>query len=82
VRQVLCVTHQPQIAVYAARQLKVDKKRSGDTTRVQVECLDGQRRVDELAMMLRGEAASAHTRAEVAAMLQEAQCAAVSGRQK
>ena len=73
IRQVICVTHQPQIAAYAQRQLKVEKSREGSTTLVKVEELDGARRIDELAMMLRGSAASAHTRAEAAAMLKEAQ---------
>jgi len=72
VRQVLCVTHQPQIAAYAERQLKVEKTREGTMTTVGVENLEGERRVDELALMLRGSAASAHTRAEAAAMLMEA----------
>jgi DNA repair protein RecN (Recombination protein N) len=73
VRQVLCVTHQPQLAVYAQRQMKVEKQRSGSSTLVKVECVEGDKRIDELAMMLRGAGASAHTRAEAAAMLKEAQ---------
>ena len=73
VRQVLCVTHQPQLAAYAQKQLKVEKKRDGNITTVRVEALDGERRVEELAMMLRGSSASVHTRAEASAMLREAQ---------
>jgi DNA repair protein RecN (Recombination protein N) len=72
VRQVLCVTHQPQIAVYAQRQLKVEKSRSGGTTVISVEAVEGDKRIDELALMLRGGSASAHTRAEAVAMLKEA----------
>lgn len=72
VRQVLCVTHQPQIASFAGRQLKVEKARQDGGTVVTVECVEGERRVDELALMLRGADASAHTRAEAAAMLKEA----------
>jgi DNA repair protein RecN (Recombination protein N) len=73
VRQVLCVTHQPQIAAFAMRQLKVVKKQSGGSTSVRIENLEGERRVEELALMLRGSAASAHTRKEAEAMLREAE---------
>src|SRR5439155_13337466 len=40
VRQVLCVTHQPQLAVYAQRQMKVEKQREGSSTVVHVECVE------------------------------------------
>jgi DNA repair protein RecN (Recombination protein N) len=73
VRQVLCVTHQPQIAAYAQRQVAVEKTRAGGGALIRVECVEGERRVDELAAMLRGAAASVHTRAEAAAMLKDAQ---------
>ncbi|MGD0091522.1 MAG: DNA repair protein RecN [Planctomycetota bacterium] len=73
VRQVLCVTHQPQIAAYGQRQLKVEKTQSGGAAAIRVQCLEGERRIEELATMLRGAAASAHTRAEAAAMLLEAE---------
>jgi DNA repair protein RecN (Recombination protein N) len=73
VRQVLCVTHQPQLAVYAERQFKVEKKRVGQGTSVSVLALEGERRIDEIAQMLRGEGASAHTKEEAATMLKEAQ---------
>ncbi|HYG77682.1 MAG TPA: DNA repair protein RecN [Planctomycetota bacterium] len=72
VRQVLCVTHQPQIAAYAERQIKIEKTRDLAATTVRATHLEGEARVDELALMLRGSAASAHTRAEAAAMLREA----------
>jgi DNA repair protein RecN (Recombination protein N) len=75
VRQVLCVTHQPQIAVYAQRQLKVEKLREDGATVIKVEAVEGDKRVDELALMLRGGSASAHTRAEALAMLKEARAA-------
>jgi len=73
VRQVLCVTHQPQVAAFAERQIKVEKTRSGNAALVKVTTLDGDKRIDELALMLRGNAASTHTREEAAAMLSEAQ---------
>src|SRR5579862_6357751 len=72
VRQVICVTHQPQLASCAQRQFKVSKKQSGKLTTVTVEKLEGAQRIDELALMLRGAEASAHTREEAAAMLKAA----------
>ena len=72
VRQVLCVTHQPQVAAFAERQMKVEKIRHGQSTTVKVECVEGAKRVDELALMLRGSAASENTRAEAEAMLKDA----------
>ncbi|MBE7467051.1 MAG: DNA repair protein RecN [Planctomycetes bacterium] len=76
VRQVLCVTHLPQVAAYAHRQVKVEKLppagRKGALAQVQATVLDEARRVDELALMLRGEAASSRTRAEAAEMLKAA----------
>jgi DNA repair protein RecN (Recombination protein N) len=73
VRQVLCVTHLPQLAAYANRQIKVEKHRKGDVTSVTVTPVEGDARVEELSLMLRGESASKHTREEAAEMLRAAQ---------
>jgi len=73
VRQVLCVTHQPQIAACAQRQLRVEKNIKGTATTINLENVEGGRRVEELAQMLRGASASANTRKEAAAMLREGQ---------
>ncbi|MCZ7645874.1 MAG: DNA repair protein RecN [Planctomycetota bacterium] len=72
-RQVLCVTHLPQVAAYARRQIKVEKLEPARGGSVQVGVLDEARRVDELALMLRGEAAGRRTRDEAAEMLRAAQ---------
>jgi DNA repair protein RecN (Recombination protein N) len=69
VRQVICVTHQPQLAACAQRQFKVSKSIANKATAVSVEVLEGESRVAEIALMLRGADASGHTRAEAAAML-------------
>lgn len=71
-RQVLCVTHLPQIAARAQIHYLVAKGVEGERTRVRVERLEGEARVDELVRMLGsapGEAARAHARQ----MLAEAQ---------
>lgn len=52
--QVLCVTHQPQIARFADNHLRVKKETVGDRTEVNVETLDRRARVEEIARMLTG----------------------------
>jgi DNA repair protein RecN (Recombination protein N) len=64
--QVICITHLPQIAKYAARHLLVEKSTRGARTRTQVRELDAESRVLELARMAGGatvtRAALAHAR--------------------
>jgi len=52
--QVLCVTHQPQIARFADSHLVVQKEASRGRTQVSVGRLDKAGRVEELARMLTG----------------------------
>jgi DNA repair protein RecN (Recombination protein N) len=52
--QVLCVTHQPQIARFADSHLLVQKHSTATRTTVTVEQLDNRGRVEELARMLTG----------------------------
>ncbi len=54
-RQVLCVTHLPQIAARAHHHLQVAKTVRGGRTRATVATLGGADRVDEIARMLGGE---------------------------
>jgi DNA repair protein RecN (Recombination protein N) len=53
-RQVLCVTHSPQLAAYADAHFLVTKDTAGGRTRSQVAPLDRAARVDELSRMLSG----------------------------
>ncbi len=53
-RQVLCITHLPQIAAFADRHLKIDKIVVGKKTTTVVEEITGQGRLAELASMLGG----------------------------
>lgn len=63
-RQVLCVTHLPQIAASADAQYLVEKQEEGGRTRTHVHELDEEGRVAAIARMLgEGETASAHARA-------------------
>ncbi|MHB8173889.1 MAG: DNA repair protein RecN, partial [Nitrospirota bacterium] len=62
-RQVLCITHLPQIASQAGEHLMVEKKTDGKRTKVSVRKLDKNERVREVARMLGDDesmAASAH----------------------
>jgi len=65
-RQVLCVTHLPQVASHAAQHLRVSKRDEQGVARTQVDSLGEQDRVQELARMLGGaeitERAIAHAK--------------------
>jgi DNA repair protein RecN (Recombination protein N) len=54
-QQVLCVTHQPQVASQADRHFVVEKSMAKNRTTIGVRELDGQERVEEIARMLAGE---------------------------
>ncbi|MGB0720921.1 MAG: DNA repair protein RecN [Gammaproteobacteria bacterium] len=53
-RQVLCVTHLPQVAAQAHGHLHVSKEKTGTDTRTAISTLDGETRVREIARMLGG----------------------------
>ena len=53
-RQVLCVTHLPQVASQAHNHFKVTKIKGTDTTSTGMIVLDKKQRVDELARMMGG----------------------------
>ncbi len=53
-RQVLCVTHLPQIACLAANHLVITKKEAAGRTFTAVEPVDGEARAGELARLLSG----------------------------
>jgi len=80
--QVLCVTHLPQIAAMAGRHLHVRKQVTGDRTAVEVNPLDGDARVGELARMLGGSEATAaqHARELLAASAADGRSAEAAGR--
>ena len=53
-RQVLCITHLPQVAACGNRHLKVEKITDGLETVSYLKELNGKARVDEIARMLGG----------------------------
>jgi DNA repair protein RecN (Recombination protein N) len=68
-RQVLCVTHLPQVACQAEHHFQVEKSTSRRNTRTGVRLLDQPARVEELARMLGGLKISDQTRAHAREML-------------
>ncbi len=53
-RQVLCVTHLPQVASLADQHFRISKVSDGKATRTGVNALSREERIDELARMLGG----------------------------
>ena len=68
-RQVLAVTHLPQVAACADHHLVVAKQREGATTVSSVAAVQGEQRVAEIARMLGGERLSGTTLAHAREML-------------
>ena len=69
-RQVLAVTHLPQVAACADNHLVVSKQLHGKTTLSSVAAVNGESRVAEIARMLGGERMSGTTLAHAKEMLQ------------
>ncbi|HYD82271.1 MAG TPA: DNA repair protein RecN [Paucimonas sp.] len=61
-RQVLCVTHLPQVASQANEHFQVSKKSAGGKTVSCIDALDAKARVEEIARMLGGIEITATTR--------------------
>lgn len=68
-RQVLCVTHLPQVAARANWQWQVSKRVEGGQVRSRVVVLDDDERVEEVARMLGGLEITAITRKHAKEML-------------
>ncbi|MFF5504543.1 DNA repair protein RecN [Streptomyces roseolus] len=67
--QVVVVTHLPQVAAFADRQLLVEKTDDGSVTRSGVTVLEGEERVRELSRMLAGQEDSETARAHAEELL-------------
>ncbi len=68
-RQVLCVTHLPQVASLAAQHFRVAKVTDGKATRTSVQPLRKKARIEELARMLGGVEITTKTLEHAAEML-------------
>ncbi len=60
-RQVIVVTHLPQVAAFADQQIRIRKSIDGQTTRTDLETIEQAERAGEIARMLSG-----HSNSEVA----------------
>jgi len=69
VRQVLCITHLPQVATLADRQATVSKVTRAGKTTTAVQVLTPEERVEETARMLGGMRLTDQTRAHAREML-------------
>lgn len=68
-RQVLCVTHLPQVASQAHQHYRVTKHKGKDNTDTGITQLDPRQRVEEIARMIGGLEITPATRALAAEML-------------
>jgi len=70
-RQVLCVTHLPQVAAHADAHFRVQKAGRGSHVTSELIPLDRNARVDELARMLSGAEVTAKTRAHAKELFEQ-----------
>jgi len=71
-RQVLCVTHLPQVASQGHHHLQVSKQSDGQQTTTAIQPLEAQARVDEVARMLGGLEITNQTLAHAEEMIGQA----------
>jgi DNA repair protein RecN (Recombination protein N) len=72
-RQVICVTHLPQVAALGHQHLQVSKTSDTDTTISQINHLKEEERIDELARMLGGIEITEQTLSHAREMIKRAQ---------
>jgi DNA repair protein RecN (Recombination protein N) len=70
---VICVTHLPQIAVFADAHYNVTKQSAGNRTISAIEVLQGDMRLNELAMMIGGTHYTASSLDTARELLQKAE---------
>jgi len=72
-RQILCVTHQPQVAALGHQHLQVNKFVSKKTTKASVTILNNSQRADEIARMLGGVEITKQTLSHAKEMINRSQ---------
>ncbi|MCI0506233.1 MAG: DNA repair protein RecN [Gammaproteobacteria bacterium] len=72
-RQVLCVTHQPQVAALGHQHLQVNKFTSENTTKATVTTLNEKQRINEIARMLGGIEITGQTLSHAKDMIKRSQ---------
>ena len=68
-RQVLCVTHLPQVASQASSHMRINKMTDGKSTKIHVTRLKEDSRIEEIARMLGGIEMTEKTREHASEML-------------
>ena len=68
-RQVLCVTHLPQVASQASSHMRINKMTDGKSTKIHVTKLKEDSRIEEIARMLGGIEMTEKTREHASEML-------------
>jgi DNA repair protein RecN (Recombination protein N) len=68
--QVIAITHLPQIAGKGSSHFKIFKEDTGQITTTRIKELEGEDRVDELALMLGGNTKSESARAHARALIE------------
>lgn len=76
-QQVLCVTHQPQVAALADRHFAVEKSMGRNKTSIGVRLLSDDDRVNEIARMLAGETITDSARTHAREMIEFSRAAKV-----
>ncbi len=71
--QVICVTHLPQIAVFADAHYNVSKRSTGERTVSTIEVLQGESRLKELAVMIAGSQYTASSLDAATELIQKAE---------
>ena len=70
-QQVICITHLPQVAAQAHRQVQVSKKQLKDTTHIELLELSQSQRIEEIARMLGGVTITQKTLSHAKEMLEQ-----------
>ena len=68
-RQILCITHLPQVAAQGQHHLQVNKQIDHEHTQIRIDYLTPQQRIDEIARMLGGIDITAQTTSYAAEMI-------------
>jgi len=76
--QVICVTHQAQVAIYGHQHLRVSKQSEIKKAQSQIETLDNNDRVLEIARMIGGIQITEQTKAHASEMLESVATSAPS----
>lgn len=69
--QVICVTHQPQVAAQGHHHLYVSKELVDGNTHTQIDVLDAEQRIEEIARMLGGREVNAKTMAHAQSLIED-----------